>query len=94
MAEHVNNLVSASGQSLYALKLLKAHGLRAGELSNICRATLVSKLIYASASWVGFTLGSDRDRLQAVLAKAIRWGVYDPKAPDIETIINKADRPF
>src|SRR2546426_741941 len=61
-------------------------------LSDICRATLVAKLTYASPAWQGYTTSTERARLQAVLSKARRWGVYSPSAPDFEAIINSADK--
>ena len=91
MQEHTSGLVSACGQNLYALKTLKAHGLSADSLSDVCRATLVSKLTYASPAWRGFTTAFERTRLQAVISKACRWGVYSPEAPDYVAIINRAD---
>src|ERR1051325_9029693 len=61
-AHHIDKVVSAGAQSLYALKTLKAHGLNKIELSNICRATLISKLTYASPSWWGFVSIVDKAR--------------------------------
>jgi hypothetical protein len=91
MCDHVNAIVSAGAQSLYALKVLKAHGMPAKPLSDVCRATLVAKLVYASPAWHGFLTSNERARLQAVISKATRWGVYDSNASSIEDIINKAD---
>jgi hypothetical protein len=92
MNEHVCNSVSLCGQNLYALKVLKSHGLSSNELSNVCRATLVARLTYAAPAWHGFLSAAERARLQAVLAKAQRWGLYSKLAPDFEDIINKADQ--
>ena len=92
MLEHVNSLVSACGQNLYALKVLKAHGLSGESLCDVCHATLVAKLTYASPAWQGYATSLELARLQAVLGKAQRWGVYSSSAPDLDTIINSADR--
>ena len=89
---YIDNLVSASGQSLYALKVLKAHGLKGIELSGVCRATMISKLSYASPAWWGYTTAMDHARLQATVNKAKRWGIYDRDAPDLEAIINRSDQ--
>jgi hypothetical protein len=88
----VSDLISSSGQNLYALKVLKAHGLSLNALSDICRATLVAKLTYASPAWIGYTTTMERNRLQAVLSKARRWGVYLSSAPEFEDIVDKADQ--
>jgi hypothetical protein len=39
VSQHVSDLISSSGQNLYALKVLKAHGLSLNALSDICHAT-------------------------------------------------------
>jgi len=92
VAEHVNNLVNGCGQNMYALKVLKAHGLQADELNTVCRATLVSRLAYASPAWRGYASMLDQSRLQSAMNKAVKWGVYSKESPDYETIINKADQ--
>ena len=84
MHEHVNSIISATGQNLYALKTLKAHGLCSQSLSDVCRATLVAKLTYASPAWQGYTTSIEKARLQAVMSKARRCGVYIRTAPDLK----------
>jgi hypothetical protein len=90
-AHHIDKVVSAGAQSLYALKTLKAHGLNKIELSNVCRATLISKLTYASPSWWGFVSILDKASLQALVSKAIKWGLYDQSMPSISQICQKSD---
>ena len=92
MAEHVMSLVTNSGQNLYALKTLKAHGLDNKSITDVCRATLVAKLSYAAPAWYGFTSCSERAWLQVVISKAKRLRVYDSHAPDLEEVINNADK--
>lgn len=88
---HVSAIVALGAQSLYAIKTLKSHGLQGNELFNVCRSTLVAKLTYASSSWWGFCTASDKLKLQGVLSKAIRWGLYSTNMPNINQIIDKAD---
>ena len=76
MTEHINTLESKLAQNLYALKLLKYTGLSQRHLTNVCNATLLSWLSYASVTWWGYTSFDHRIRLQAVLNKAQRWGFY------------------
>ena len=90
--EHIDNLVSSASQSLYALKTLKSHGLPMNELSTVCRSTLVSRLVYASQAWHGYTTSSDINRLNSVISRAKRWNIYANNAPSIEDIINQADQ--
>ena len=45
MTEHTNQLIGKAGQNLYALKILKAHGLSQNNLANVTiKATLISRL--------------------------------------------------
>ena len=75
MTDHVQNTVAKSSQSLYALKILKAHGLSNMSLFRACRSLLISRLNYASPAWAGFLCQEDIGRLQKVLNKAMRWGL-------------------
>ena len=82
MCEHVSNIVSSGMQTLYAPKVVKAHSLPSNDLSNVCRTTLVAKLTYAAPAWHGFLNVAERTRLQAIIVKAQRWGLYSKLAPD------------
>ena len=90
-SDYSSKVVSSGAQSLYELKTLKAHGLHKVELSNVCLATLVSKLTYASPSWWRFASNAAKTKLQALVTKVIKYGVYDLNMPNIEQICEKAD---
>ena len=77
--EHISNLIISSNQVLYGLKTLKAHGLSSTRLNTVSRATLISRLLYASPAWWGFATQTEIRQLQSVLSKAIRW----------ESVVNK-----
>ena len=79
-------------RTYYALKTLKAHGLSDIQLNNVCRATLVARLIYAASAWFGYTTAADKMRLQAVVNKAMKWGLYRKSAPTLDTLVSDADR--
>ena len=72
--DHVNNVCQAAAQNLYAIKLLKSHGLTQQSIYSICHATVVSRLTYACPAWWGFTSAADRQQLESVMNRAIRWG--------------------
>ena len=84
--DHINNVCQAAAQNLYAIKLLKSHGLKEQSIYLICQATVVSRLTYASPAWWGFTSAADRQRLEAIINRAIRWGFYKEDARTIEEI--------
>ena len=50
------------------------HRLRTAALWNVTRATLVSKLVYASPAWFGFLDESSKTRCQGIIKKLIRTG--------------------
>ena len=58
-------MVGQSAQTLYALRILNHHGLSCPPLWDVTRATLISRLLYAS-----LVDGGTRSRLQSVLNKA------------------------
>ena len=92
MENHTRDLVTCANQNLYALKILKTHGLPTSSIYNVCRATLVSRLTYAAPAWYGFTNSAEKDRLQALLNKATRWGLNVRPVPQLNDIVNSADK--
>jgi len=62
-----------------ALKAIRAHGLTGSALWDITRATVVSQLLYASPAWWGYLKADERNRLQSMIVKAIRYG-YLPRS--------------
>ena len=69
--EHVDKLVCKSAQTMYALRLLRSQGLNGPNLWEVTRATLVSRLTYASQAWWGMITEGGKEQLKAVLTKAI-----------------------
>ena len=86
---HIGNVCQTAAQCLYAIKLLKAHGLDQLSIHDVCTATLVAHLTYAIASWWGFTNVSEQHQLQSVLNRAVRWGFYNANSPTVEQICIK-----
>jgi hypothetical protein len=91
MGEHVSNVVAKASSDMFALKTLKSHGLCQPALSQVCRATLVSRMVYASPAWRGFCSVADLARLDAIERKARRWRLYSDQSPTISNILDKAD---
>jgi len=91
VSPHVAEVTLRSTQSLYALKILKSHGLDPRSLHLVCQSTLISRLTYASPSWWGLASSEDKAKLQSVLNRAKKWGLCDPAAPQLEKICSKYD---
>ena len=94
MKEHIDAITASAAQSLYAIKLLRSHGLDAGSCNTVCRATVVAKLTYAAPSWWGFASASEKQRLQAIVNRAIKWGYYNANNPSLEEICEKRETEF
>ena len=71
VTEHISETITSCQQSLYALRLLRAHGLGGKEINSVFKATTLAKLTYASPAWWGFANSCDKERLEAFLRKAI-----------------------
>ena len=50
--EHIESLIKSSLTSLYALRILKVHGLRK-------EAIIMTRILYAAPAWWGLTQASD-----------------------------------
>jgi hypothetical protein len=92
MAGHVESLIGSANQNLYALKTLKSHGLPDAQLNNVCRATMIARILYASPAWFGFASAGDRTRLQAIISKAARWGVWPKNGQTLDQMLCAADK--
>jgi len=91
MHSHISTICQSASQNLFAIKLIHSRGLNLQSIHSLSTALILPKLTYASAAWWGFTNASDRARMQAVINKAIRWGLYDQEAPSVDEVCNKHD---
>ena len=86
-APHFSTTLSQATSSQYALRILRAHGLLGCQLYDVTRATLVSKLIYASSAWWGFADAETRKRFQSVLDRCCRLGFLPSDSATFETLV-------
>ena len=54
ISDHIRTVIGKCAQSLYALKMLRAHGLNNQSIQSIFNSIIRSKLLYASPAWSGF----------------------------------------
>jgi len=47
-SDHINYLITSSARLLYALRVLRAHGLPQQSLNDVYRATVQAKILYAA----------------------------------------------
>ena len=91
IAQHVQRLVAASAQSLYAMRVLRMCRLDDDALQHIFRATVVARLTYAASAWRGLTKAPDRKHIDSVLNRVQRHGYYAPDQPTFDELCNSAD---
>ena len=78
-------------QSMYALRVLRAHGLKGDSLWDVSRATLVAKLTYASPAWWGYISETQKRRLHKLLLKLQRRGFLPAQFDTIADLCSAAD---
>jgi len=81
MGEHVRDVIGKCAQSLYALKLLRNHGMSDYSLWVVYKAVVLSKSLHASPAWQGFTSAEDKQCLEASVRRAVRSGLYAADDP-------------
>ena len=88
---HVQALICKAARSMYALKIIKEHGLVGHAIWDVAQATLVAQLNYASPAWAGFLSAAEIIRLQAIINKAIRYGFLLRHSPSVSDMFHSAD---
>ena len=53
MEDHIASVLSSSASALYALKILRAHGMDRDCIQKVFQATVIARLMYASPAWWG-----------------------------------------
>ena len=81
---HVDTALATCASSMYALRVLRSHGLPQQSLHEVAKMTTVSSLMYASPVWWGFTSAGDRKRIGAFLARIKRRAFLPPQSPDAD----------
>ena len=67
MNEHVDDLIGECANNLYAMNVLRAHGMRREGLEEVFRAKILSRIMYASPAWWGLASQRDIDRINGFL---------------------------
>ena len=84
VSPHVQSVIASCAQVLYALRILRAHGLCDSALQTIYRSVVISKVLYASSAWEGFANATDRNKIQSFISRSKRAGFCSPDLPDFD----------
>jgi len=90
-SDHVRDVITSCAQTLYALRVLRAHGMCQEALQTIFRSVTIAKLIYASNAWSGFTNATDRQRVNGFLRRSLHCGYCSPDFPTFADQCDTAD---
>jgi len=92
---HVDDVVGSCARSMYAISVLRSHGIEMSALQQVFRVVVVSKLTYAASAWWGFTTSADRQRIDTVLSRAVRSDLWTSSGKSdshtFEDLCNSAD---
>ena len=91
MGQHLDEVLATCASSMYALRVLRSHGLPPSAIHEVARMTTVSSLMYASPGWWGFTLAHDRARVEQLLRRMKRCCFLPLSAPTAEQLAASAD---
>jgi len=75
-----------TAQTQYAHRVVRSHDLNTAGLQTIYQSVVVSKLLYASSAWSGFTSAADRQRVNACLRRSKRCGLCPPDLMTFEQL--------
>ena len=91
MSAHIAEVLGSCSSSLYALRVLRNHGLPPASLHEVSRASTMARLMYASPAWWGFASEGDRDRIEALVRKTKRFSYLPLTAPGAGEMSERAD---
>jgi len=91
VSEHVRDVICQCGQSIYALKVLRSHGLCESALRDVYRAVVIAKLLYASAAWWGYASIPDKQHIEVFIRQGVRLGLHGMGDPTAQQLAEDAD---
>jgi len=91
--DHIDQLLSSCSSLLYALRVLRSHGVPSTSLQDVFRASVVAKIIYCApaSAWAGICSAADRLRLDRFLNRCKRTGFCATDLPSVTELYNDAD---
>ena len=78
-------------QSLHVIRVLRRHGMNDQAVQAVYRSVVLAKLLYASSTWWGFTTADDRHRIEAVVRRGVRAGLYPADGPAAAQLVDDYD---
>jgi len=92
MSDHIAQVLSACSSSIFALRLLRNHGLKSDQLHLVARETTIASILYATQAWWGLAGEGDRQRLERLVARLRHMGYLPTDFLTVKTLAEEADR--
>lgn len=89
--DHVSRLLESCSRLLYALRVLRDHGLPSSSMNDVFRSTVLAKILYCAPAWAGFCSAADREKLDAFLRRCKKLRYCDDNLPVIANLFDDAD---
>jgi hypothetical protein len=89
--DHITKTISVCSKALYALRVLRTHGMPEQALQRVFQATVLPKLLYCSPAWSGFCRATDMDRFDSFIRRSKRSCYCADSVPDVRTLIKDAE---
>jgi len=78
-------------KSLYALKVLRSHGMPTSAVHTVFQALVMTKLTYCSCAWYGFCTAKEQVRLESFLRRCKRSVYGVDNTPTVEELRAASD---
>jgi len=88
---HITEILAKCSRSMYALRILRSHGLPTTALHDVTRATTLAKLMYAAPAWWGFARAVDRARIDSFIRRTCRMGYLPRETPEAAVLVGDAE---
>jgi len=87
------NVIASSAQTFHALRVLRAHGFNKDALDGVFKAVVIARLTYACPAWPwwGFTTVHDRQKMDAVICRGVRFGFCSTNQAPLAELAAAAD---
>src|ERR1043165_1502347 len=90
-SSHIEVVLSKCSSSMYALGVLRSHGLPPASIREVAKITTISQLMYASSAWWGYTSAADRHSVEQLITRMKRMGLIGQDAPEAAALAEEAD---
>ena len=95
MKDHVDKLMAKSSNMIYAMNILRNHGMQGKELQQIFNSKILSRIMYALPAWYGMASKEDIKRINAFLNRSKKFGLYPEDGKSFQELCDEADqKPF